>query len=317
MPEPSAKQKQVHSLRPFRRAVVRGLAVILPPLLTIVIFVWVGSTIHSYVLQPVQNGAQHLLVWAIDDGVSELPNVPADVYLFKTTNGEQYHRLPKLPEGHTNPYWVPETIYELVTRPNNLHGQPIPTSRRAMLQRYVDLRWLTPQIVVPVFTCIFILAMYLLGKFLAARMGRLVWGGLEKVIDRLPLIRNVYGSVKQVTDFIFSESNVEYTRVIAVEYPRKGIWSLGLVTGESMLDIASAANEPVLSVLIPTSPAPFTGYTITIRRSEALDLNITIDQAFQFVVSCGVVVAPQQMEKMLVSNGDNAVSDIAGSLPDG
>ena len=186
-----------------------------------------------------------------------------------------------------------------------------------MLQRYVDLCWLTPQIVVPVFTCIFILAMYLLGKFLAARMGRLVWGGLEKVIDRLPLIRNVYGSVKQVTDFIFSESNVEYTRVIAVEYPRKGIWSLGLVTGESMLDIASAANEPVLSVLIPTSPAPFTGYTITIRRSEALDLNITIDQAFQFVVSCGVVVAPQQMEKMLVSNGDNAVSDIAGSLPDG
>ena len=186
-----------------------------------------------------------------------------------------------------------------------------------MLQRYVDLRWLTPQIVVPVFTCIFILAMYLLGKFLAARMGRLVWGGLEKVIDRLPLIRNVYGSVKQVTDFIFSESNVEYTRVIAVEYPRKGIWSLGLVTGESMLDIASAANEPVLSVLIPTSPAPFTGYTITIRRSEALDLNITIDQAFQFVVSCGVVVAPQQMEKMVVSNGDNAVSDIAGSLPDG
>lgn len=317
MPEPSAKQKQVHSLRPFRRAVVRGLAVILPPLLTIVIFVWVGSTIHSYVLQPVQNGAQHLLVWAIDDGVSELPNVPADVYLFKTTNDKQYHRLPKLPDGHTNPYWVPENIYELVTRPNNLHGQPIPTSRRAMFQRYVDLRWLTPQIVIPVFTCIFILAMYLLGKFLAARMGRLVWGGLEKVIDRLPLIRNVYGSVKQVTDFIFSESNVEYTRVIAVEYPRKGIWSLGLVTGESMLDIASAANEPVLSVLIPTSPAPFTGYTITIRRSEAIDLNITIDQAFQFIVSCGVVVAPQQMEKMVVSNGDNAVSDITGSLPDG
>ena len=62
-----------------------------------------------------------------------------------------------------------------------------------------------------------------------------------------------------------------------------------------MLDIASAANEPVLSVLIPTSPAPFTGYTITIKRSEALDLNITIDQAFQFIVSCGVVVAPQQI----------------------
>ncbi len=295
MPPLKVKQKHANPSRPFRRAVVRGLAVILPPLLTIVIFVWVGRTIYSYVLHPVQTGAQHVLVWTIDDGVSMFPDVPLDRDFVKTENGDEYHRLPQQPDGRTNLQWVPEDVYELVTRPANLHGQPIPTSRRAMFERYVDLRWLTPQIVVPVFTCIFILAMYLLGKFLAAKMGRLAWTALEKVIDRLPLIRNVYTSVKQVTDFIFSESNIEYTRVIAVEYPRKGIWSLGLVTGESMLDIASAANEPVLSVLIPTSPAPFTGYTITIKRSEALDMNITIDQAFQFIVSCGVVVAPQQI----------------------
>ena len=236
-----------------------------------------------------------MLVWTIDDGVSAFPDVPLDIDFIKTQNGDEYHRLPKQTDGRPNPQWVPEDVYELVMRPANLHGHPIPTSRRAMFERYVDVRWLTPQIVIPVFTCIFVLAMYLLGKFLAAKMGRLAWTALEKVIDRLPLIRNVYTSVKQVTDFIFSESNIEYTRVIAVEYPRRGIWSLGLVTGESMLDIASAANEPVLSVLIPTSPAPFTGYTITIKRSEALDLNLTIDQAFQFIVSCGVVVAPQQI----------------------
>jgi uncharacterized membrane protein len=97
--------------------------------------------------------------------------------------------------------------------------------------------------------------------------------------------------------------------VIAVEYPRKGIWSIGLVTGESMVDIASAANEPVLSVLIPTSPAPFTGYTLTIKRSEAIDLNITIDQAVQFIISCGVVIAPQQMQTM----GSTAIQSKAGS----
>ena len=295
MPPQKLNRKHAHPTRPFRRAVIRGLAVILPPLLTIVIFVWVGRTIYSYVLHPVQTGAQHVLVWTIDDGVSTFPDVPLDIDFIKTQNGNEYHRLPKQPDGRPNPQWVPEDVYDLVMRPANLRGHPIPTSRRAMFERYVDLRWLTPQIVVPVFTCIFVLAMYLLGKFLAAKMGRLAWTALEKVIDRLPLIRNVYTSVKQVTDFIFSESNIEYTRVIAVEYPRRGIWSLGLVTGESMLDIASAANEPVLSVLIPTSPAPFTGYTITIKRSEALDLNLTIDQAFQFIVSCGVVVAPQQI----------------------
>ena len=83
-------------------------------------------------------------------------------------------------------------------------------------------------------------------------------------------------------------------KVVAVEYPRRGIWSLGFVTGESMLDIRSAANEPVVSVLIPTSPMPATGFTMTVLKSETIDMNITVDQALQFIVSCGVVVPPHQ-----------------------
>lgn len=267
----------------------------LPPLLTIVIFVWVGSTINTYVMQPVKDGARWVLVHYYDDGVAYIPGVPPENSTAEK-NGVTYRRLPnKQNESTSNSQWVPAPIYDVVAQQENLGENSVPTSRKAVFARYVDLTWLTPQKVVPVFTCIFILTMYLLGKFLAAGIGRLAWSGFEKGIDRLPLIRNVYGSVKQVTDFVFSESTVEYTRVIAVEYPRKGVWSLGMVTGESMLDIASAANEPVLSVLIPTSPAPFTGFTVTIRKSEAVDLNLTIDQAFQFIVSCGVVVAPQQL----------------------
>lgn len=68
-----------------------------------------------------------------------------------------------------------------------------------------------------------------------------------------------------------------------------------------MLDIRSAANEPVLSVLMPTSPMPATGFTITVRKSETIDLDITIDQAIQFVVSCGVVVPLQQQHAEDVS----------------
>mgnify|MGYP001208449755 CR=1 FL=1 len=96
-------------------------------------------------------------------------------------------------------------------------------------------------------------------------------------------------------DFVFEEREIEFTRVIAVEYPRKGLWSLGFVTGESMLEISATANEPVLSVLMPTSPMPLTGFTITIKKSEALDLDITIDQAIQFCISCGVVVPPGEL----------------------
>jgi uncharacterized membrane protein len=133
-----------------------------------------------------------------------------------------------------------------------------------------------------------------LGKFIAASVGRIILTNVELLIGRVPIISTVYGSVKQVTDLIFSDQEIEYTRVVAIEYPRKGIWSLGFVTGESMLSLKNAATEPVLSVLMPTSPMPATGFTVTVRRSEALDLGITVDQAFQFIVSCGVVVPVSQ-----------------------
>ncbi len=118
--------------------------------------------------------------------------------------------------------------------------------------------------------------------------------------------------MKQVTDFMLSEGDIEYTRVVAVEYPRRGMWSLAFVTGEGLLDIRSAANEPVVTVLIPTSPAPFTGFTVTVKKSEVVDLNITIDQAFQFIVSCGVVVPPQQLQQVLAAK-ENRRQDLDGA----
>ncbi|MDH3716509.1 MAG: DUF502 domain-containing protein [Planctomycetota bacterium] len=224
----------------FRRAVLSGFAIVLPPLLTIVIFLWIGSTINDYILRPAKS----------------------------TTN------------------WVAQKIDDF-----GWYKVPIES-----VQEFVE-SW---EFLV-IFVGVFVIFMFFLGRFLAAGAGRFAHANFERLINRLPLIRNVYGSVKQVTDFVFSESDVEYTRVVALEYPRKGIWSLGLVTGESMLDIRSAANEPILSVLVPTSPAPFTGFTITIKKSEAIDLNLTIDQAFQFIVSCGVVVPDQQLQDHLNS----------------
>ena len=161
---------------------------------------------------------------------------------------------------------------------------------RAFYHRYVELKYLKPHVLLPVFFTFFVLLLYLLGRFLAYGIGRVVYNAMEVTISQLPLIRVVYTSVKQVTDFVFSESETEFTRVVAVEYPRRGIWSLGFVTGGSLHSVAAAASEPVLSVLVPTSPMPATGFTITVRKSETIDLDITVDQAFQFIVSCGVVV---------------------------
>jgi uncharacterized membrane protein len=220
--------------------------------------------------------------------------------------GESAYR--KLADGR----WVLDEHYQQV-RQLDAASKPPETSAE-MYATYVQRKYLQRHVVVPIFLVIFLLTLYLLGKFLAAGMGRFFWVQFERVISRLPLVRNVYSSVKQVTDFMFSERQIEYTRVVAVEYPRKGIWSLAMVTSESMLDIRSAANEPVLAVLIPTSPMPFTGFTITVKKSETIDLNITMDQAFQFIVSCGVVVPPHQMTKAIAEHQANAENRAARLL---
>jgi uncharacterized membrane protein len=286
-------EKKVH---PFRRAVLRGLGVVLPPLLTIVVFLWAWSLISRYVLNYVEGGVRYLIVQSIWDVPEELP----------TEGGlEDYAQLP-------NGQWIPLEVYKTVQK---YPGQGTPRTPWDYFDRYVQLVYKPRAWVIPVSLVCFVLLLYVLGRFLAAGMGRWMWATFESLIQRLPVIRNVYSSVKQVTDFIFTEQQIEFNRVVAVEYPRKGVWSIGFVTGESMLDIRSAANEPVLTVLMPTSPMPATGFTITVRKSETVDLDITVDEAIQFVVSCGVVVpAHQQHEDGVASYIPSVVS--SRKLPD-
>ena len=269
--------------RPFRRTVIRGLSVLLPPLLTIVIFVWIGSTINQNVLRPVEDGVRNALVWKLSD-VRSLPGV--NVFQPRADfDGQAYERL-------ESGEYVPEDVVQFVK--SRSHGESLPASGRAVYERYVELRFLRPQIVVPVFVCTFLLLTYLLGKFLAAGIGSFIWRFFERGIGRLPLVRNVYSSVKQVTDFMLAQKKFDFTRVVAVEYPCKGVWSVGFVTSESLSDIRAAANEPVVAVLVPCSPMPMAARSVVVRKREVVELHMTVDQALQFIVSCGVVVPPQQ-----------------------
>lgn len=269
----------------FRRAVLRGLAIAAPPLLTIVIFIWIFATIQSYILVPIETTARSAIVWFIQDVHRDLPNVAPEA------SRAEYDS--KIYRKTANGQWVPEKVYNFVY--DNAHDQPMPVSGYGVYEQYVQYRWLKRELTIPSLIAICLLALYFTGKFLAGGLGRMIWSASERhVMQRLPIIRNVYGSVKQVTDFLLNEQEIQFTRVVAVEYPRKGMWSLGFVTSESMLDIKDKAGEPVVTILIPTSPMPATGFTINAKKSETIELNISLDQAFQFIVSCGVVVPPQQ-----------------------
>ncbi|MEM9588058.1 MAG: DUF502 domain-containing protein [Planctomycetota bacterium] len=279
-----------------RRAVLRGLGVVLPPLLTIVVLIWAWNAIESYVLRPVETGMRHLIVWSISETYSE---VPADA---KTLPGRQ-NRLEGFTHNGTT-FWpdptkrrfIPDYVIKTVDENADYFGPyaPAPASASAYWHRYAELEYMPRSIVVPVFLILFLTVLYFMGRVFNSGIGRWVVKTSDRAIQRIPVISKVYGSVKQITDFAFDDREIEFNRVVAIQYPREGIWSLGFVTGNSMREISEAAGEPMLSVLMPTSPMPMTGFTVTIKRSEAIDLDLTIDEAIQFIVRCGVVVPSQQ-----------------------
>ena len=151
-------------------------------------------------------------------------------------------------------------------------------------------------------------AIYFVGRFITSFVGRSVWHVTERAFFRTPVVRQVYPFVKQVTDFLFTQRRMQFSDVVAVEYPRKGIWSVGLLTGQSMRTLTEKLSSDLVTVFIPSSPTPFTGYTITVRKEEIIELPISIDDALKFTVSGGVIMPPR--EQLTAAAGD-----AAGDLP--
>lgn len=280
--------------RPFRSAVLRGLAIVLPPLLTIVIFLWIGGTLQQYLLRPLNNATRNLLVWLVADVRYENGLVgTAGLRQEKTRpDGLVYRRL-------ESGSYVPKNVYDTVVAGSG--EKDIPKTSAELYARYVELTYMRPHVAIPFFLCLFVLALYLLGKFMAAGMGRVFFNLFEGAFVRIPVVRSVYSAVKQVSEFLLAERQILSSRVVAIEYPRAGIWAMAIVTGEGLENVEAAAKEPLLSVFVPTSPMPMTGFTAIVKKSEAIELSITVDQAFQYLVSCGVVVPGAALEKFRIA----------------
>jgi uncharacterized membrane protein len=301
----------------FRRALLRGLGVVLPPLLTIVVLIWAWTTIESYVLTPIESWVRQAIVWKVDTTLTEIPYDAKPTNTTRRSDGFTYHGIRYVPDP-TGRRFIPEYVKKTVDEKLGYFGPftAAPASANAYWHRYVQLTYLQRRVVVPVFLVVFTTVLYFLGRILTVGLGRWLVHGLERGILRIPLVNKVYGSVKQVTDFAFSEREIEFNRVVAIQYPRDGIWSLGFVTGNSMREIAEATGEPMLSVLMPTSPMPMTGFTVTVKKSEAIDLNLTIDEAIQFIVSCGVVVpGAQRVERPLEAEARPGVPTLTPGQP--
>jgi uncharacterized membrane protein len=136
----------------------------------------------------------------------------------------------------------------------------------------------------------------LVGALLASVVGRALWGVVERSIMNTPVVRRVYPYVKQVTDFVLPPEDQKrmFSQVVAVEYPRQGLWSIGFVTGSGLRKISQGKQREFLTVLISTCPTPITGPVVFVPKEETIALDMTVEEAVRFIVSAGVVAPDGQ-----------------------
>ena len=163
----------------------------------------------------------------------------------------------------------------------------------SFVDEHLDKFWINIALSVAGFL-IALFAVCIVGALLASVVGKTLWRMVEKFIMNTPILKQVYPYVKQVTDFLLTQEEKKkmFSRVVAVEYPRQGVWSMGLVTGSGLKNVADNVKKEFLTILIPTSPTPFTGFVIMVPKEQTIELDMTIEEAIRFAVSAGVI-APQ------------------------
>lgn len=134
-----------------------------------------------------------------------------------------------------------------------------------------------------------VLILILTGAFAANLFGRQLVTFWENLLGRIPLVRTIYSSVKQVTETLFSTNDDSFRRVVLIEYPRQGIWSLGFQTNEALAAAREASGKDLVSVFIPTTPNPTSGFIVMLPAADIYKLDISVEDGFKFIISMGVI----------------------------
>ncbi|HXL97352.1 MAG TPA: DUF502 domain-containing protein [Steroidobacteraceae bacterium] len=140
-----------------------------------------------------------------------------------------------------------------------------------------------------------VLALLLLvftGMLVSNIIGRSLVGLWEDLMNRIPFVRALYGGVKSFSTTILSNQGNSFKKVMLIEYPRKGIWSIGFQTAGDLPLISAHTGEPQVCVFIPTTPNPTSGFIVMVPRSQAIELDMSVDAAMKMIVTLGVVVPP-------------------------
>jgi uncharacterized membrane protein len=146
-----------------------------------------------------------------------------------------------------------------------------------------------------------LLSILLIGLMARNIVGRWLLDFGERVLQAIPLAGQVYKTLKQLLETILKDTNGKFRRVILVEYPRQGIWAIAFVTGIVSSDIQANMSRPMLSIFIPTTPNPTTGWYAVVPEDDVVNLSMSIEDAFKIIVSGGIVAPNTSLPPVIIT----------------
>ncbi|MGV3741205.1 MAG: DUF502 domain-containing protein [Burkholderiaceae bacterium] len=154
-------------------------------------------------------------------------------------------------------------------------------------------------------TVLTLLVIFLTGLATRNIIGKQVVVLWEMLLARIPIVNSIYSSVKQVSDTLFSSSGNAFRKALLIEYPRKGSWTIAFQTGVPGGDVKNHLQGDYVSVYVPTTPNPTSGFFLMMPRAETIELDMSVDQALKYIVSMGVV-APEQLDNKIIIDPSKA-----------
>ncbi|HYR25081.1 MAG TPA: DUF502 domain-containing protein [Aquabacterium sp.] len=139
---------------------------------------------------------------------------------------------------------------------------------------------------------ILVTALWLTGVAVTNMAGQWLLNQSNRLFSNIPIVKSIYTSVKQVSDTLFSSSGQAFREAVLVEYPRAGSWTIAFVTGKPGGEVAEKLPEEMVTLYVPTTPNPTSGFMLMVPRAEVRELHMTVDEALKYIISMGVVAPP-------------------------
>jgi len=140
------------------------------------------------------------------------------------------------------------------------------------------------------------IGLVVIGLLATGLIGRMVMREAEHLVDRVPIVRSVYSALKQIFETVLAQRSTAFRQVVLVEYPCRGTWALGFITGTTRGEVQSTTSDTVVNVFVPATPNPTTGFLIFVPRQDVIELDMTPEEAAKLLISGGIITPPDRAE---------------------